>query len=352
MDGAVRALAVLVFAATTIGCAGAAVRPVPVPPAMFLADARQHGIDVEDPLRLDALVLAELDRHVGHLGTPTERFERLVRFLAERGFTAAEKRGSTLRASSAFHQRRGDCLAYSMLLVATSRALDVDAYFVRAQEVTTFYGDGASLFATTHVAVGLGNGPDADVVDVARHARDQKLVRYDRIDDAAAFALFASNHAVDAMEEGDVVGAERTFRFLVHETPHVAEIWSNLVVALSRLGRHGEARDVAAFAAGTFPDFAPVHTNGLLAAIRAGDAKAAAWFEARGERIRGTDPLFVFARGQRRFHAGDYEGAIRDFETVLDSDVDSAVVATWLVRASVAAGKPELGAKVTSNRPR
>src|SRR6185369_3455943 len=213
----------------------------PETPRALISGARERGIDLADPLALDADIVAEVRKHVREGGPSGERLRSLVRWLNESGrmnFQYTPSRSLTAR--EAFRERRGDCMAYTNLAVALARQLGIDAYFVHVTEVRNYYERAGWFFVSSHVAVGHGKGPTAVVFDFTKEIVDWRLSVYEAIDDGQALALYYNNVAVDAMMAGKSVTAERLLRFLLEREPGVAELHNNLGVLLNRRGRHEE----------------------------------------------------------------------------------------------------------------
>src|SRR3954462_14953565 len=121
-------------------------------------------------------------------------------------------------------------MAYTNLFMALARSLGIDAYFVHVRDVQNYYEKAGWFFVSSHVAVGYGAGPNAEVIDFAKEISDWKLALYSRISDDAALALYYNNVAVDHMLTGRKDDAERLLRFWLKREPAVAELYNNLGV--------------------------------------------------------------------------------------------------------------------------
>jgi tetratricopeptide (TPR) repeat protein len=327
--------------------AGGCSPPVTATPAQsaqdLLARSQSVGLSLYDPLVIDDVMKRDVEAVVGTQGEPKERMRRMVRYLNDRTFGFEYRRGTTISAREAFHKRRGDCLTYAILFVALSRHVELDTYFVHVSEVASYYDRNDSLYASSHVAVGYGSGVEPIVVDITREVQAWRMADYTRIEDSAAIALYFSNLSMDAMVAGDTERAVRTLSFLVRQQPGLEELHNNYAVALLRAHRAGDALSVIEHAMDRFPGYAPLYTNGIHAALRAHMPELARTFEARGQQIEATDPLFIVARATRLYERGDLRGAVREFERALDAAPDSPVVTAWLIRAHVALGEWQEG---------
>jgi tetratricopeptide (TPR) repeat protein len=346
------ALAFSLLLAFTAACAPApprAARPRPAPErrevtdtAQLLAIARKKGLALENPLALERPLIQEAAQAVGTYGAPEQRLHRLIAFLND-GTRFQYTPNLSLTASQAYKARRGDCMAYSNMFIALSRALGLPTYFVHVSEVLSHYEHEGLFFTSSHVAVGYGTGPSALVVDFTKETTDWKLSIYRSIDDATAAALYYNNLAVDAMMAGRLDEAEGLFRFLTEQKPEIEEIYNNLGVLLNRRARYKEALAVLQKGMRVFPSYKPFYTNGLVAARGAKRADLEKDFEERGQEISDRSPYFVFARGMRLFQGGEFARAAEELERAASLLPQSPVIYAWLARAYLSAGRVEEG---------
>jgi Flp pilus assembly protein TadD len=321
-------------------------KPAPrrTPTATLVEEARARGLDVEDPLTIDPSVLDDIDSTVGRWGDPHERLRRLIAYLNDEnslGFQYAPN--LSLTASQAFHERRGDCIAYTNLFIAISRYLGLPTYYVHVSEVLSHYEHRGLFFTSSHVAVGYGSGPQAVVVDFTKSTSDWKLAIYRAVDDATAAALYYNNLAVDAMMNGKLDEAEQMLRFLIEKKPLVEETYNNLGVVLNRKAKYQEALSVLQKGMSAFPSYKPLYTNGLVAARGAKRADLAKDFEQRGEEIETRNPYFLFARGMSFYQSGELGRAVDELTRAAQMKPNSAVIFAWLARAYLTAGRIEEG---------
>lgn len=308
----------------------------------LVREARAEGFVVEDPLSIDAEMKADVERVVGRMGTPEERLRRLSRYLRDDlAFRYAPSQSLTARAG--FRARQGDCVSYTHLFVALARHLGVPVYFVYVRKVEGHYEKNGTFFLSSHVAVGYGSGPMAVVMDFAKEAPDWTLSLYNTIDDGTALALYQNNLAVDAMQAGRLDEAEASMRFWLSRRPNVAEIHNNLGVLLNRAGRYEEALAVLRRGIELFPRYEPLYTNAIRAARAAGKQDEALALVGRAEALEEGDPLLLLASGLSLYQAGDYRAAAERLERAGLALPDNVVIAAWLVRVYLAAGRREEG---------
>ncbi len=348
MPGSQRNRASLAWLACALGLmACAPERPAASPaatPAALLAEAEAAGLPHDDPLAVDPEMVAAVERTAATTGTPEQRLRYLVRYLGDAGYVNFQyQEGRSLTAKQAFRERRGDCMAYTNLFMALARHLGIEAYFVHVSQVKNYYERAGWLFVSSHVAVGVGKGPGALIVDLSWEISDWQLSLYESIDDGQALSLYYNNVAVDHMVGGRYAEAERLFRFWIQREPGLPELPNNLGVLLNRRGRHDEALALIDEAVARFPTYKPLFTNGITAARGARRPDRAEDLERRGQALEQSDPFFLFARGVGLYEDDRFLPAARALEQARDAKPDSPVILAWLVRAYLAAGKKEEG---------
>ena len=318
-----------------------------VPSATFagiLGEARAEGVPVSDPLALDNEIVAEAKKAVPQVGNPEARYRALLGFLRDRGLLNLEyMRGRSLTAEQVYRERRGDCMAVSLLFTALARHLGLETYFVHVTEVRHYYEHAGWFFVSSHVAVGHGVGPNASIIDLTRDISDWHLVYYTPIDDGAALALQYNNVAVDAMTAGRRDEAERLFRFLLDREPEVVELYNNLGVLLNREGRYDEALAVLQRGLSRFSAYEPLYTNALRAARGLRNDEEVGFYEQRGQEISHDDPYFLFARALASYERSRYALAARQFERASEAKPDSPLILAWLARSYLSAGQRREG---------
>jgi tetratricopeptide (TPR) repeat protein len=318
-----------------IGCA----RPEPVVPSRVLAGAQEGGLHVEDPLAVSPEIVAEVTKDLADITDGQEKLRALRDLLYTKSDRPFEYEPHvTLTAQGAYEQRRGDCMAFSMLFASLARALGLPVYFVHVRDVESYYERGGELFVSSHVAVGYGRGPDAKIYDFKKEITDWKLSLYHNIDDDSARALYLNNVAVDWMVAGRTDAARKLFEVLVARAPEVAEPYNNFGVLLIRTRDLRGALAVLDRAIAKFPSYKPLYTNAIVAADALGQPDRVAALDEGMQRIVHDDPIFVFGRGMRLLSRGAYAAAVNELSRAHDAMPDSAVILAGLGRAYIGTG--------------
>lgn len=314
----------------------------------WIDQARAEGLVLEEPLRVSPQVRSLVREKVGYAGNEKSRLLKLVRFMGEAdGLGFQYQTQSSLIAEKAFAARRGDCMSYANLLVALARTLDVPVRYVRITQLPVTWEAGGRFFESSHMAVALGRDASWDqavIVDFGNvHTSPWRFSLYDDVPDDEAFVLFQNNVAVHRMLAGDVVTAERIFRFFEDRAPDAPELPNNFSLVLMQTGRDREAMDLLHAAVERFPHFRPLFANAVQAARRLGDEAMASALEARGRELLEDEPAWNFNEGMRSYHARAFSTAALRFEKALSADPDNVRLLAWSARAHLAAGNLRRG---------
>lgn len=351
---AVRGAGALLLAAS-LACAPRPVARPQVSVTELINRGNEEGLKLENPFALDPEIDAIIEKDIGYTDTPLERIRRITRFLNDRGYIDFKYQADdSLTAKQAFHERKGDCMAYTNLFLGIARHLNIPAYFVHVSEARNYYEKDGLFFRSAHMAVGYGAGQLGDsatspyvvVVDFTEEASGTGLMLYEAIDDAKAFALFYNNVAVDSMLKGDMAHAEKLLKFLLQDQPNLKEVTNNLGVLYMREGRYDTALGVLQQGMKDFPTYQPFYTNAVQAARGCGQFALAADLEAKGQELMRRDPFFLFNSGVHLYQSQDYAGAIRQFNAALRAQTKNPnqhVLQAWLARAHLAAGQTQAG---------
>ncbi|MBK8258734.1 MAG: hypothetical protein IPK82_39520 [Polyangiaceae bacterium] len=335
--------ALIAGTALSLGCVRTET-PVTTGPSQILAGVSAQGLDLPDPLLISQGAIDEVNAKLASISNPNEKLRALRDLLytkAERPFVYAPH--LTLTADTAWRERRGDCLAFSMMFLALARHASLPVYFVHVRDAESYYERGGELFVSSHVAVGIGVGPNAHIYDFKKEFTDWRLSIYQRVDDETARAFYFNNVAVDFMTNHRFDDAKKLFEVLATRAPAVSEPLNNYGVLLLRQDKNEQALSVLRRGIEKFPNQKPLYINAILAAARLGKADEVARLESDQQRVLRNDPVYLFGRGMRFLSRRAYTAAVDDLSRARDSLPDSAVVLAALGRAQVAAGELDEG---------
>jgi tetratricopeptide (TPR) repeat protein len=171
---------------------------------------------------------------VAHLdgASPNDRLRELLAATRAGGpLEIAAILDPTPTAAEVFAARRADCVGYALLFVALARAAGVDVRFALWRTMV-----GSDDLASLHVrrghlvAVYAGRAFDLD----GETAADPNRVQV--VSDRTALALFFSNRSAQALARGRPMEAVELGWRAVRYDPSLTPVWSNLGVALRRVG--------------------------------------------------------------------------------------------------------------------
>jgi tetratricopeptide (TPR) repeat protein len=159
---------------------------------------------------------------------------------------------------------------------------------------------------------------EATIIAMFMNNRAAEALVRGRLDDAYWWARAAMNQApafmaafntlgVIYMRSGEPADAERVFRHVLAADPRNTRAWANLALALARQGHDAEARSA----------------EGQLA------------------RLEGEAPFYFFHKGLAAMEAGDFRAAKSFFTRELDRDPDYHEFHFWLALAELRLGNIE-----------
>lgn len=146
----------------------------------------------------------------------------------------------TLPPADTFSGRSGNCLSFSLMLVAMAQHAGVPA---RLQEVSLqpeYRNVNDTFVNSRHINVRLGEGNETFIVDVSGKDIDRS-VRTRSITRREAEAQYYNNLGVDALLSNDLPTAWARFQQALATDSSLAYLWSNLGVVYNRNGQVEDA---------------------------------------------------------------------------------------------------------------
>ncbi len=251
--GSLRSAGVIVFGGVLLAFAASAgaqylyPHRMSVPSSGLPRDARQMdgpqwratvqamGIDPDDVVQ-PFVVTPEMNAWVRQVtagvSSPLVRLIRIQQALFSDDFTYDPS--LTLTAQETFAQRRGNCMAFTVLFVALSRSVGLHTFVLsvpRVEDVTR-YGD--LVVVSQHVLAGYPVAGRVHLYDFFLNTETFSGT-YEILDDLSVAALFQSNTGVTMLRGGDSMGALEQFEIATWLDPDLPAGWINLGVARRRL---------------------------------------------------------------------------------------------------------------------
>jgi len=200
-------------------------------PAIAVAESTAIAATPPSPLAVTDEMRSWSAAHLGD-GSQLERLRELLAATTGDGpLSIAGISEPTPTAAEAFATRRADCVGYALLFVALSRQAGIDTRFAlwrtvvgvdEAHSLHVRRGHLVAVFARR--AFGLEGESAAD------------SARLQVVTDRTALALFFSNRAAQSLALGRPLEAVELGWRAVRYDPSLTSVWSNLGVALRRVG--------------------------------------------------------------------------------------------------------------------
>ncbi len=225
----------------------------------------------------------------------------------------------TLPPAETFNQRTGNCLSFSLMLVAMAREVGVPARFQEVVLEPDYNSVNDTFINSRHINVVLGRGHDVYLIDVSGQILDN-AVRSTRIPDHKAAAQYYNNLGVSALLEDDLPTAWGRFNQAIATDPDLAYLWSNLGVVYNR---NGQVRDAEwsyqrSLAVDSRDNIA---TNNLYVIYQQeGRFEEAAQLERKVERHRKRNPYYLAKLASDALSSREYQQAINLLEQSIRMD--------------------------------
>jgi Flp pilus assembly protein TadD len=272
---------------------------------------------------------------------PRERLDLLIaRLQAPDGAAMHYDAWFTASASSAFHERRFNCLSFSHLVIALAREIGLDAYYLQALYRERYDREGDLVLLAGHVTAGWGDGVQRWVVDFG-NAPALGNARVRQLDDRRALALHYANLGAAFLRRGDTRSAMSALATALEVDPGTAGAWVNWGVALRRNGDVAGAEAAYRAAIEVEPSLVPGYANlyGLLRAT--GRTREAAGLVTEIGKLPNHDPWLMLAMGDECIAARDLAGAERLYRQAHRAARDEAAPNAALAELALARGDEE-----------
>ncbi|MFT3830402.1 MAG: transglutaminase domain-containing protein [Opitutaceae bacterium] len=267
--------------------------------------------DWRELLRLDEDARQFFAARVPRNTSEAERVDAIVDAIlapGELGFTYRED--GTFAARETFRQRQGNCVAFSILVVAVAREYGLVARFneVRTEPHWDRVGQVVAEFRHLNVVVRTETGNVMlDLLPTPGAGGALTVAR--PVSDAHAFAMFYSNIGVQRLGAGDPAGARPLLERATRIAPSYAVGWVNLGSLHSLHGDTAAARECYERALREEPR--ELKAIAALAPLyrAAGEPARAEALERKTERYRERNPYYLASLAQRELAAGEVASA-------------------------------------------
>ncbi|HUK12957.1 MAG TPA: tetratricopeptide repeat protein [Thermoanaerobaculaceae bacterium] len=331
----------LVLLVLATGCASTTPSLVNLSPERWAEEIRKRGVDlrdVPDPLAYTT-TMREVAATMAGNGSPSERLLNLQRGLFdEAAFPFQYDHRGTFTAIEAFHRHEGNCLSFTNLFVALSRALGVPVTTALVRRTRASERDGDLIIVNNHVVAALQVGTRWEYYDFDRRS-EERPTRADPLDDMWITALFLNNRGADELRAAHPDIALRYFLDATKLAPTFAPAWGNVGVARRRMGDVPGAFDAYRQALAIQADD-PTILGNLAALYRSLGMEREAETALRTVKVTLATPHVLIVRGDLELAQGHTKAAIRLFKRAKNLAPRLADPLVALARAELARNRP------------
>ncbi|MCW8125023.1 tetratricopeptide repeat protein [Microbulbifer halophilus] len=248
---------------------------------------------------------------------PRQRLTALIRAFEEGEFAVEYDADSTLTAAETYQQQRGNCMAFTLMMVAMARALGAEAHFNEVEVPPVWSHDEAqTLVIYRHINMVSRGRRGRRVVDFDLAAYDPV---YDqrKLSDSAAFAQYYSNRGMELMQRDRREQAFLYLRKALQLNPGDSDLWSNLGALYSRFGHENQAEQSYLRALQLQPGHLLAISNLERLYRNSGRIQLADRYAKKARYHRRHNPYHLYYRARDAYEQGDYRQARTELRRAL-----------------------------------
>ena len=303
---AIAALAIAVVLVS--GCASASKPDASSLPA--LAGQEIPSFEFDDLRHVSDDMIDFLDTHVPASMNDRKRVWQLTMVTSDKYLLGFDYHpGITLPPADTFARRRGNCLAFSLMLMAMAKHAGIPAQLQEVHLPPEFSSRNDTFINSRHINVRLGDGTRTYVVDVS--GKDiSRSVRTRPISLREAEAQYYNNLGVDELLDNNLPAALARFQQAIEIDPHPAYLWSNLGVVYNRANQVEDAEWAYQVALSTNDLDSSALYNLFLIYQQEGRWLEAARLEPKVDRHRRRNPYYLAVLADEALASRQYNEAI------------------------------------------
>jgi Tfp pilus assembly protein PilF len=269
--------------------------------------------DWRELLRVDDAMRRYFAARVPRVGSSRGQLDAIVAAILDAdGLNFAYREDGNFDARETFRRRQGNCVAFSILVVAVAREYRLTARFneIRTDPRWDRIGQVVAEVRHLNVVVRTDTGKVmVDLLPVAGYGVIESSAR--EVPDARAFAMFYSNNGVYLLGQARPVEALPLLERATVIAPSFALGWVNLGHAHSLLGDRAKAQ--ACYERALKEEPANLKALASLAQLyrSTGQSERAQALDRKTERFRERNPYYLAALARRDLAAGDVAAAER-----------------------------------------
>jgi Flp pilus assembly protein TadD len=287
------------------------------------AAAAAPVVSIGDARALDDEML-DFARRIGGTGDMSVQVDQLLDAMKRRGlFSLDYKDVGTHTVSETFHERRGNCLSFTMLFVELARSVGLRARFRLVDVPPRWSHDTDLVVIANHVNAIVESRFHNDLVVDFNTIDFRGDYPTHVIDDDYAAALYYTNLGAEALLKRDFPSSFALLREAVRFHSDMPGPWVNLGVLYGRLGRYeyAEAAYLRALEADHGDRSAISNLVGVYTAL--GDTARADEYREQARRYRELNPYYHYSQAQTAYsenRLGDALGELRNAIRLKDDD--------------------------------
>jgi Flp pilus assembly protein TadD len=283
---------------------GAVTLSIPIPP--------------DEVFALDDEMRAFVRTHVASTRSSQARLRRLLEGMQSHGlFDLIYAQDVTRTARETFHQRRGNCLSFTILFVALAREAGLRAHYQMVSMPPVWSNNDDVIVVSNHINVIVRTGTEGNFTVDFNLVESRGSYPQRQVDDDYALALFYMNQGAERLIAGDASASFTLLKAAIETSPGIPGPWSNLGMLYARHGlhRHAEAAYLQALAAS--PQNPTVMTNLTSLYQQTGDNELAEAYRRRIRAYQQRNPYFHYALAQQAYVNGEFDHTLERLQSAL-----------------------------------
>ncbi|WOX04783.1 tetratricopeptide repeat protein [Microbulbifer pacificus] len=284
--------------------------------ALFAEPVEPESLPDDDILGLEPQLRGYLAQ-VAPGESPQQRLVALLRGFENRDFTVQYQADRTLTASETYYQQQGNCMAFTVMMVAMARELGADAYFNQVEVPPVWeHAESHTFVVYRHINMVSETSRGRRVVDFNLAAYDPV---YDqrKLTDTEAFAQYYSNRGLEWMQQGDMRQAFLYLRKALVLRPQSSDLWANLGAFYSR-NRQQLAAEQSYLQALQLQHDHTIAISNLERLYRQQQRFVLAdHYADKARRHREQNPYYLYYQARNAYDHGDYKVAKRQLKRAL-----------------------------------
>ncbi|AQQ66899.1 hypothetical protein Mag101_04040 [Microbulbifer agarilyticus] len=275
---------------------------------LFAEPVRLSELPEDDILGLAPEIRAYLAEIAPESG-PQHRLQMLLNGFERRDYTVQYHADKTLTASETYSQQVGNCMAFTVLMVAMARELGANAYFNQVEVPPVWGHEEAQTFVVyRHINMVSQSPRGRRVVDFNLQAYDPVYDQH-KISDTEAFAQYYSNRGLELMQQSEMRDAFLYLRKSLELRPINADLWANLGAFYSRNQEFGAAEESYKRALQLKSDHAIAMSNLERLHRKQEEFELADYYAKRARYHRERNPYYLYYQARAAYEEGDYKSA-------------------------------------------